>query len=567
MLHTMKGLTTLLALCSLFLLSSCGGDGVKVGATNDMASHVPTDASSVVLINLGSMMEKADYDAFSKTEVFEEMLKNVEKDAPTLIPFFKDPKSTGIDLSGNAAIYLRPIQGSSVPQIGVLMPIADAAQFSKALEELKKQESSVKTTDHEGYQLHTFDPALHILQSEGMVAIVSFNDDAALQRLLKPEGNGIRDNEKFAEQIPQGKDISYWINGDKLLENNPRLKQQLNGGASLLGFPAGSLEGNNLYGYQEFGKGKSEGTLDLGLNKDLWAKLQTVFTDPLPVNYANYFPGDDLAAGIVFGLNTSGILAFLTETGFANKIDQNIPEGTNTNLGKIEKGLTGGMAVGVYPSKTAADDPLFVAVIGLKERTFIEGMLAQVPNITKNGEKYIFQGQPDAMTGKPSDLVIYAVVKDDALVISNQTEQLDKALAGNSNGLVKELQNGWLGLYLNYDLLEEGKLTDLLLLAENLPLDVNGIGALMATNDYQNISKAKIMAKGSKITGVSLLKDQSTNVLKSTLMTLNEMYKNGLLDQTEDEFDDFDEAFDEALDAEIADIEKEIEEMEVETNK
>mgnify|MGYP001795374552 CR=1 FL=1 len=159
-------------------------------------------------------------------------------------------------------------------------------------------------------------------------------------------------------------------------------------------------------------------------------------------------------------------------------------------MGQSEQGLTGDLAVGVYPEMTEGKDPIFVAVLGLKDRTFIEKQLERAGSmLQRDGEKYVFQGQP-GMDGSPA-LAIYGMVQDDALVLSNTTAQLDKALAGNSNATISKLQQGWMGLYLNYDLIEEGDLYEAL--ANNLPASAD-IESMKATQKYQNSSTAQLIA-------------------------------------------------------------------------
>lgn len=547
MMNTIKGLGAVFAMGLLLFLSACGGDGPKAGADNDMSTHVPTDASGVFLIQLGSMLDKADYPAFTKTKLFEEFLEEVQKETPALVPFVEDPASSGIDMTGNIAIYFKA-DANEKARVGMLMPIADADKLNKMIEALKKEDAEIKTTDHEGYQLHTFDDDGFILQSSNFAAITNFNDDAALQALLKPTGKGIRDNEEFTAQVPTGKDLVYWFDGDQLLESNPRLKMQLNGVIPMLGLPKTTLSNNNIYGYQNFEEGRMEGTMDLGFNKDLREKLASMLPDQLAVDYANYFPGDDLAAAVSLGVTTSGLLAFLNDNGMAMFAD-NYLQKLGLDIGQLEKGLTGDLAVGLYPERTESNDAVFVAVLGLKEKAFVEKQLERgAALIKRDGERYVFRGQP-GMDGSPA-LAVYGMVQDDAFVISNKSEQLDKALAGNSNSTMSNLQKGWMGLYLNYDLIEKGDLYQAL--AANLPMGAGGLEALKTSQQYQNVSTAQVIATVDQIKGISILKDKNMNALKSTLMTLNKMHEEGLFDQQieEDEFDEFEDAFDELEEAE-----------------
>ena len=544
MLQTIKGLVALVALGAVFLMSACGGDGPKPGAANDMAAHVPTEAAGVVLVQLGSILEKADYDGFTKMEVFADMLKEVEAESPALVPFMKDPASSGVDLSGNMAFYFQVENGKSFS--GFLMPVADPAKIGTTLETLKKESPDVQTTDHEGYQLHTVEDDVFILQSDALVAITNFNDEARLKALLQPEGNGIHDNQAFADQMPTGQDLAYWIDGEALAKGDARTKKQLVGLVAGLGLDENALVGNSFYGSQSFENGKMEGDLMLDFNDDLAQKLESILPKKMAVDYANYFPGDDLVAGLTFGISTSGTLELVNEMGVAMFAD-NYLKLVGLTLGDIEKGLTGDLAVGVYPEMTASKDPVFVAALGLKTKETIETLLGRgmmMGLVKKEGEQYLLQGQPSP-DGQPNDLIIYGMIKDDAFVLSNKKEQLDQALAGNSNAVVSKLQEGFLGLYLNYELLEKSGLQEVL--ADVLPPDAGG--ALALSGEYQTSKTASFIAQPNALKGITIMKDGNMNALKSSLITLNEMHKKGLLepqmDDAMDEFEDFDEAFDE----------------------
>lgn len=544
MMNTIKALGAVFAMGMLLFLSACGGDSPKIGATNDMATRVPADASGVLLIQLGSMLEKADYPAFTKTKLFEEFLEDVQKETPALVPFVKDPAASGIDLKGNVACYFKA--DANDYKVGILFPIADEAKLNTMLEALKKENPEIKSDDREGHQLHTLDEDAFILQSANFAAVTNFGDEAALKALLQPEGNGIRDHAKFAEQIPTGKDVVYWLDGDQIIENNPRVKRQLNGVIPMLGLSPKNLSDNNIYGYQSFENGRMEGTMDLAFNKELREKLASLLPNKLAVDYTKYFPGNDLAAAVSMGITTSGLLALLNDNGMAMLVDGYL-QGVALDLGQLEQGLTGDLAVGIYPQQTTSNDPVFVAVLGLKERAFIEKQLERVAMFVKReGEKYVFKGQP-GMDGSPA-LAVYGMVQDDALVISNQVDQLDKALAGNGNKVMSELQKGWMGLYINYDLIEEGKLYDAF--TGNLPPD--GVEALKFSQQYQNVSTAQMIATVDQIKGISILKDKNTNALKSTLFTISKMYDKGLLTPEMDDRDEFDgfEAFDEEVEEE-----------------
>lgn len=543
-------LSTLLILTTVLFFSACGDNAVKPGAANDISSSIPADASGVMLMNVKSMMEKADYTAFQQTEIFTDFLKDVEKENPALVPFVKDPAAAGVDITGNMGMYFKAAADFDNSDFAIIMPVADAAKAKAAIAELIKKEEGVTTTDKEGYTLYMMEENVYLVQSERIVAFTTFGDDAKVKALVTPEGNGIRDNKKFAEQIPTGKDMVYWLDADPIMEvvlSDAKQKLRIEGALASANIPSEGLMGNSLYGYNDFQKGKSEGVLDFKFSDALKEELGELVADKMVVNYANYLPEGNLGAALSFGVNGKGVLNFLTKRGLDKQIDQQLAM-LGLDLGAIEEGITGDLAAGLYPPAEGSAEPSMVAALGLKDKAFMEGIFSKPPLsmfMPKDGENYVLKRNADAM-GNPQTS-FYARIVGDALIISNNPALFEKALEGKTNKNISPLQEGWLGMYIDYTVIND----NFDVIARAIPMNPMVLAQLSNSMKYQNITTAYITGKGEKMKFYSNNKDQNMNALKSSLMSWNQMHKDGVLnpsldEQLEDNLDDFEKEFEEA---------------------
>lgn len=558
MVKTTKLLSTLSLLLAALFFSACS-DSVKPGADNDVATSIPSDASGVLLMNVKTMMEKADYQAFQQTEVFADFLKDVEKENPALVPFVKDPAAAGIDITGNMGMYFKAAPKMEESDFAILMPVADAEKAKAALAELLKNEKEITTTDKEGYTLYTMEDKAYLVQSDKILAFTTFGDDIKVKALVAPEGNGIRDNEKFAKQVPTGKDMVYWLDIDPLVEamfTDSKTKLRVEGALASANIPVEGLKNNSLYGFNDFQKGKSTGEMAFQFSDELKAELGELVADKMAVNYANYLPEGNLGAAFSFGVNGKGVLNFLTKRGLDQQIDAQLGM-LGLSLGAVEEGITGDLAAGLYPPAEGTSEPSMVLALGLKDKAFMEGVMSRPPLsmfMPKDGDNYVFSRGTDMMGNEMPKY--YARIIDDALIVSNNQALFEQALAGKTNGNIKPLQEGWLGMYLDYTVLTD----NFDVIARALPMNPMVLSQLSENMKYQNITTAYLVGKGEKLEFHSNNKDKSMNALKSSLMTWNQMYKDGVLDtpaldeDLEDEMDAFEEAFEEAAEEEAKEL-------------
>jgi len=343
-----------------------------------------------------------------------------------------------------------------------------------------------------------------------------------------------------------------------MLLKNPQTAMQIRGGLGFAQIPEEGLKGNYMSFFYDFEKGKMTVGTDFDFSDILVRELGDVFPNELAVDYSKYIPADNLAASMTFGINSAGVLNFMAKRGLDKMVDQYLTMAMpNLDLGKIKDGITGDMAVGVYAPAAQENDPAIVLALGLKDKVFMEGLIALAGSaITKDGDKYVFTGQQSMMDPTATPMQFFAVIKDDVILVSNSNTHLDKAIAGANNEIVGNLQAGWMGMFVDYNIIND----NYDLIANYLPINPADLSMSKLMSEYQSISTVKVIAKGNKLTGETIMKDATVNSLKSLIQSMDKMYQNReqleaeMGKELEDEFDDFDD-FDKKMN-EVEEVEK-----------
>jgi hypothetical protein len=553
MLKTMKLLAALFTATILFSLGSCS-EGPAATGSADISNAIPADATGVFLMNTKQLLEKADYASLKETSFFQDFLKEAQKEAPEMVPFLEDPEAAGINMAGNMGFYFalpKEMKNPNDLEFAFILPVADKAKMDAAVAVALKEAKDPKSETKDGYTITTLESNSFLVQGDNILAFTTYNDDAKVKELISPSGESIHSNDNFTTQLAQNKDVLFWMSADPIVEmvlNNPQSAMQIKGALGFAQIPEEGLKGNYMSFFYDFKKGEMEAGTHFDFNEVLVSELGDIFPSKLAVDYSKYIPAEDLASSMTFGINADGVLNFMAKRGLDKMVDQYLTS-VGLDLGKINDGITGGMAVGVYAPDAEANDPAIVLALGLKKEVFMEDLLAKAGNsVTKDGDKYVFTGQKSMMDPTATPLQVFGVIKGDVLLISNSNAHLDKAIAGNNNAIVSDLQAGWMGMFVDYNIIND----NYDLIANYLPMDPASLNMSKMMSEYQSISTVKVVAKGNDITGETILKDANVNSLKSLIQSMDKMYQdrekleNEVKKELEDEFEDF-ENFDEEV--------------------
>ena len=344
------------------------------------------------------------------------------------------------------------------PEAAFLFPVADAAKVAEAVQKALKDSPDAKTEEKDGYSITALDKDLFLVQSPKIFAATTFNDEAKIKNIIAPSGDDISTNSNFAANPHNGKDIMFWMHADPLVESmlaaDPMMNLSVKAGMGMAQIPDEALKDNYLSVYYDF---KDGGEIEAGsvfeFSDALKQELGPLFPDELAADYAKYIPSENLAVAASLGVNSAGVLNFLAKRGFDQQVDNNL-KAVGLDLGQISNGITGDLAIGVYPPATEGADPDIVLALGLKDKAFMEGIMEKfgpMLNAQKSGDRYTMTGGSNMMDPSAKPMQFFANIQGDIVVISNSEAKLDQALAGNNNELVGELQKGWLGMYTDYD--------------------------------------------------------------------------------------------------------------------
>lgn len=552
----MKLLAVLFTATLLFSLGSCGdGATASVTGSSDISNAIPANATGVFLMNTKQLMEKADYATLKETSFFKDFITKAKEESPEMVPFLEDPKAAGVDMDGNMGFYFalpEGIKSEKEIEFAFMLPVADKAKMDAAVAIALKEAKDATPETKDGYTITSIESDAFLIQTEKILAITTFNDDAKVKELINPTGENIHSNANFAEQLKGNKDVLFWMSADPIVDvvlKDPQAARQVRGALGFAQIPEEALKGNYMSFFYDFQKGAMEAGSSFDFSDGLVRELGDVFPAKLAIDYSKYIPADNLAASMTFGINSAGVLNFMAKRGLDGMVDQYLAM-AGLDLGKIKEGITGDLAVGVYAPAEQANDPAIVLALGLKDKAFMEGLLALAGSaISKDGDKYVFTGQQSMMDPTAAPMQFFATIKDDVILVSNSNAHLDLAIAGTSNKVVGELQAGWMGMFVDYNIINE----NYDVIANYLPIDPASLSMSKMMSEYQSISTVTMIGKGSEVNATTILKDANTNSLKSLIESMDKMYQNReeleaeikkQLQGDDDEFDDF-ENFDE----------------------
>ncbi len=556
----MQKLSKLIASAFAFVLilsmSSCGEPQSNV---KGIEGSIPSNASAVMLLNMGQLMEKADFEALKNTSFYKEMLTELENESPEAIEFLKDPASAGIAMSSNMGFYATLSENyaeTKVVDVAFVFPVANKDKMAKSLENLMKNKAELKLQEKEGYNLIALKNNTKLVHNDNILAFVNFEDDAKINSILNPSGDNIKSNENFNEHFKEGKDMMFWMHADHFISASLKESGQeakIKGGLGMAQISEDVLKDNYMSFYYDFQKGE----IDAGASFDFCDALKTEFGDFLPaalaVDYSNYIPSENLALAMSFGINPEGILEFVKKRSFDKVADKTLAM-AGIDLEKIKNGITGGMALAVYAPESEGADPAVVFAMGLKDKAFMTGIVdkfGMLGGFVKDGDKYVKTGSQSMDNPDEAPKKVIISIQDEVMLLSNSAELIDKSIAGGKNPVMAELQDGWMGAYINYALLEENHDN----FTSVAPLDPSHLAISKMLHEYNEIADFKVLMKGKNIDIKTDLKNKDVNSLKRLIQVADEIFKNKDKIQSEmekhmneeDAFEGFEEEFEEEV--------------------
>ncbi len=544
-----------LAFVAVMLCSSCSD---TKPTAQGIENSIPVNASVVMLMNTKQLLEKADMDALKQTNFYKDMLSELEKESSEAKSFFEDPASAGFDLNSNMGFYAAVADDNPSEfgtDVAFIMPVLDISKVEATLKKSKKTQKKYPVTEQDGYKKVSINGKVFLVFNDKTLAFTNFEQEDKIKNILSPSGENIRSNENFNKHFKEGKDALFWMQADDMIEKALResnSEAKIKSGLAMAQLSEDILTNNNISAYYDFQKGSIEAGANFDFSQALIDEMGDFMATELNVDYAKYIPQENLAMAVSFGINPAGILNFISKRGFDKMVDAQLSM-FQLDLETIKNGITGDMALGIYPADVAAGDPNGILALGVKDQAFIQGLIDKygaLAGIVKDGDNYVMMGgqSMDDPSAEPKKIILH--LKENVLLVSNSIQLLDKALKEGNNELLAEMQKGWMGMYVNYELSKQFK--DLLSNVADSPSDVAFTKMLMQYNELKDL---KFLCKGTSINFQTSLAKGDINSLKRLIEIAAEVYKDKekIMEEfeksldNEDEFEGFEEEFGEAL--------------------
>lgn len=346
---------------TLFLFNACK-KSTAIG--NDSITNIPANVSSVTAIDIGQLMEKADFENVKKMEFFQDMLRDVQNQNPALAKVLENPASSGIDLTKNAYTF-NDIDAKNLSKSfnGIIVSIANKADFESLLASANVDKINAK----EGYQ--------QAKQSRN--SVVAWNDEIAVlgsntignvddftDKIFKTtKENSIASNEDLKKCMANNHDVVSWLSSNAIAEN-PQAGMFL----AFANIKVDALKDNFIHSYVDFNKGEVVSKADYFLQNDLKKDLDLFFKDEVKTDFKKYVPGDQLNFAMTTALDFNGINQVLTERPQAKSYVNFVLQEYGLSLDDISDAFNGDLLLSTYNN---TDDNgttgLFMTKIGKRD--------------------------------------------------------------------------------------------------------------------------------------------------------------------------------------------------------
>jgi hypothetical protein len=502
-----------LLLSFLLLVGAC-----KKAAINksDSLSNIPQDVSSVISLDIPSLMEKADFEAVKQMDFYKDMLKEVEAENPEMVKFLENPEASGIDLTKPAyfSVYVNP---ESIEDISVAMTasIADVNAFKGMLKNADKEPEQFDGFTYLG------DEETGLAYNDQLMVFGFISDDMTPEDFFNkfftatPE-TSIANNANLQKVLKEDHDISLWFSSNAIAEN-----QKTQFAASMANIDAASLKDNFIYSSADFEKGKvvanSLWDLKSGLTKD----IDQLFKDKPSKDLTKYIPGGNLAFVMSNALDLEGLNVVLNKQAMAkNYVDFSMQE-YGLTVEDIVRAFGGDIALATYAPEEGSDVAHGLFITTIKQQDVFDKFLnlaIERQIVTKVKDNYyqlnnIFinnmaRSMPYGSNGGIHDEG-WVLIKDNTIFISGDESILSDIENGKvgkklDGSVAKMLKNNLFAYYMDF---------------------VTG-GAMMEefSNQYEELTfmQTAVEREGSEF--LMEMRDKNMNSLKKIFELINKDY-------------------------------------------
>jgi hypothetical protein len=508
------------------------------GVTN-VLKKIPANAAAVGVLDLGQVMKKMDYDAFTETAMFQDMLAEVEGDnAEYLQDLMKNPKNSGIATNGKVCMYVN-MESEDDISVNFLLPIRSLKDLEALFDKAAEKEGSPFKNIMEGEGFKYIedtknDSKISLGWSKKMLCLSVSDKQNTTNNLTTvfdtKRKESIMTNKKFKADKSEGHDFMLWANSTPILTavlKNEDSDKQLTQSLFFAGLKKESLNDNVFAWYYNFEKGEMKSGISYNMNEDIVKEYGVIFKSKIKTNFKKYFPVKDMINLTVMGLDTKGILQVLNNRSVTGMADMQLASmGMTTE--EILNGLNGDLAIGTYADPNE-ENPMsankVVIAIAFENTELIDKLIASAGQMGQEIKK-------DGNRLKMADYEAFreggGLIDGKVLILASDAAILDQIEKGGYKGgdaIAKDhynrMTNGWMGSHVDY--------RSLMTTVENMsksPMMRGGFGEMAEMlAQYNQMEAFTAAVTTEEAEAIVSMKNKKENSLKILVDIMNKVYQ------------------------------------------
>lgn len=456
----MKKVFGLFALSLLILTTACK----KTVELNDASTIIPNDASSVTVLNIKNLMQKADFENTKNLDFYKNMIAEAEKNNPAFAEILRNPTKSGISLEKNIYLVNRldfsPVSFMDMNQetfgsTSIYASISDKAAFEAMLQSMKDA-PKIASANGLNYFESSSNAKFVAWNDKNVILSGNFGENNAEEGIENSAKNpdfkshfniaadkSLAQNDKFKTVMAQNHDIVSLMNFDKLADNGAA-----RAAAGFMNIDPKALKGNYATSFWDFDNGKMTGHSDYHINTEISKQWSLAFKNAPKTDFSRYINATEVGAAVVFALDMRGVKEIINANPQFNISANMLTSETGIAFDDIVKSFDGDIAL-VTAAKGKTDETGFLA-LKIRDKAAFNAMLAKISGkngLTKESENSYKLGLAESNTK--------IIISNDIAFVGNATAieaamKNTSPLAGNN---AKLLNNNILAGYLNVNAL------------------------------------------------------------------------------------------------------------------
>jgi hypothetical protein len=432
--RALKSLSLLLIIIVLSL-AGCRPDELLPG---DGLAHIPQTVSSVSVLNIARLMEKADFEQVKGMDFYRHVVEEVRSENASFSKILEDPAKAGVDLERNVYISVELEKPEESGFIALLFSIRDKTAFEQALKDLDLQ-----------FVPANQEPGILIEESSALL----WNDELGILGLGKAEivqsktqdylaldeSGSISRNKDFRKAFSEDYDVFNWFSSSHFVDIF-----QLEELTKFTRYKVEDLRENYLHSYLHFAEGEIRAESRYVLQKRLSNDLGLVLRNKVSTDFTDKVPHDKLFFYSNFGVNPKGLNQLLIEYNVKG-ISSGALREFGVSFADLIEAFSGDAAVAVYQERSdrTLNIPYFLLALDIEDEGKLNNMLmaaVEAGFLRSVGEdryellrKPELNNEADSLPATAPESGEEMLIKNGVVYLSSNDDLLDAIAGGNFN--------------------------------------------------------------------------------------------------------------------------------------